>query len=248
MPNVPPMHITLRMSTIAIGAPLRGDEFAFGIFAEDGAELYTARNDSTGHIVFHNVRFDYPGTFQYTARVTQGPTNYWVLDPRVWHIEICVTQDADDRLYAVVRYPEGVPLFMNTYRDTTCGRIEFPELIFTAPGVHRYTLRELTPSGEGWITDDREIDVIVTVVDDGHGNLVATVEYPDEFPTFVNTYAAVAVRVKINACKTAIGAPLPAGRFEFGLFNEAGVLISTTRNGPADETFTNPPGDDDDDN
>ena len=34
----------------------------------------------------------------------------------------------------------------------------------------------------------------------------------------------------VSACKTAVGAPLPPGRFEFGLFDKDGTLISTARN------------------
>ena len=236
MPAVPPIHLTLTMSTIAIGAPMRGDEFGFTIFAEDGTEVSHARNNRDGLIIFHNVMIDTPGLHHFTVREVQGPVNYWDLDTRVWPIEIQATLE-DDRLHAIVIYPEGVPVFQNIHRSTTCGRIEFPDLIFTAPGTYRFTLRELTPSGDGWTTDGRDFEVIVTVIDDGLGHLIATIEYPDEFPQFVNTYAAVAVRVRINACKIAIGAPLPAGRFEFGLFDAAGTLIFTTTNGPADETI-----------
>ena len=249
MPNITPTHVRLVMSTVAIGAPLKGGEFTFTIFAEDGMQLRNATNNAEGLIDFPDVMINTPGIHHLTVRETQGPTNYWELDTRIWPIKITATLDMDDRLHAVVVYPEGPPIFVNRFRSTTCGNIQFPDLIFTAPGVYRYTLRELTPSGEGWTTDDRDFDVVITVVSDGHGNLIATIDYPDGFPQFINTYAAVAVRVTINACKIAIGAPLPAGRFEFGLFNEAGQLISTTTNGPADETFLTPPdnGDDDDD-
>ena len=37
-------------------------------------------------------------------------------------------------------------------------------------------------------------------------------------------------RMIISACKTAIGAPLPPGRFEFGLFDEDGKLVGTATN------------------
>jgi hypothetical protein len=95
----------------------------------------------------------------------------------------------------------------------------------------------MTPSGGGWTTDPAIIRVVVNVIDDGNGNLVATISYPDGFPSFTNTYTAGPARVTISGCKRAIGAPLPAERFTFGLFDQDGVLIDTTTNAPADETF-----------
>ena len=240
--NNGPVNVTLMMSVTAIGAPMIGEEFHFELLNENQAPVHIARNDAFGRITFH-ATFDSPGTHRFTVRQASGPVNYWQLDARTWPVEIHV-ENVYAELRAVVNYPEGFPRFENTSRSTTCGRIEFPELIFTAPGIYEYTLRELTPSGEGWTTDDSTIRVRIHVTDDGHGHLVATIEYPDGFPTFTNTYAAQAVRVKINACKIAIGAPLPEGRFEFGLFSEDGALIHTAKNGPADETR---PDDDDDD-
>ena len=136
-----------------------------------------------------------------------------------------------------VVYPEGVPIFINELAAcTTCGSIVFPELCFDAPGIYEYTMKEETPSGEGWITDDTEIKVLVHVEDDGHGHLIAYFEYPDGFPTFTNTRTLTPVCVEFRGCKIAIGAPLPGGRFTFGLYDEAGELVASTTNGPADET------------
>jgi len=64
--------------------------------------------------------------------------------------------------------------------------INFPVLEFTSPGVYSYTMKELTPSNRQWETDSRTYRVIVTVADNGEGLLVASLDYPDGFPTFVN--------------------------------------------------------------
>ena len=248
---VPPIDVKLVMSKIAVGAPLRGGEFHFAIFDQNFTRLYTATNDDNGLITFPALRFSSPGAYHYTVREYETPDTHpdWQIDMRVWPVEIDVTHDIEENeLHAVVAYPEGTPVFINVHRGTKCGLVEFPELTFTEPGIYEYELRELTPSGEGWTTDPRTIKVIVIVMSDGHGNLVATIEYPEGFPSFTNIFKATPARIIISACKIAIGAPLPAGRFEFGLFDEQGRLIHTAKNGPADETFQNPPGDDDDDN
>ena len=64
--------------------------------------------------------------------------------------------------------------------------INFPELIFTSAGVYLYTVKELTPSDEEWDTDNRVYRVVVTVKDNGDGILIASLDYPDGVPKFVN--------------------------------------------------------------
>ena len=236
MADVSPIDVKLIMSKIAIGAPLTGGEFRFGLFDHGGIELYTASNDATGLITFPAVRFSSPGIYHYTVREISAPP-HWITDTTEWPVEINVTLGADNRLHAVVTYPKVTPIFKNTHHGATCGLVEFPQLTFNAPGVYEYTLRERTHSGGGWTTDDSVIRVTATVVDDGHGNLVATINYPDEFPVFKNTYRTNPAHIIISACKIAFGAPLPGGRFEFGLYDENGHLISTVTNGPADETL-----------
>ncbi|MCL2499664.1 MAG: hypothetical protein FWE90_04915 [Defluviitaleaceae bacterium] len=233
------MNMNLYMSKIAIGAALVGGEFTFGIFEPDASTpRYTAKNDKKGLITFPAIHFTATGQFHYIVKEIDGPTD-WEKDTAEWPIRIDVTNVQGD-LVAAVTYPNGVPVFINKHHNAMCGAFRFPDLTFDKPGVYEYTLKELTPSGDGWTTDDRVIKVIVTVTDDGHGNLIATVEYPDGFPTFTNIYKTKPTHIIISGCKTAIGAPLPPGRFEFGLFDSEGNLIATTTNGEAAETKTKP--------
>ena len=239
MPVAPPVDVRLVMSRVAVGVPMYQDERShYGIFNQAGAELYSAINEPNGRIIFPDVRFTNPGMHHYTIRETFTPAG-WDPDTRIWPVHIDVTHHIDDdgteRLLAMVNYPEGVPLFISVRPCTTCGSIAFPELTFDAPGVYEYTMKEETPSGDGWITDDKVIRVTIIVEDDGHGHLVALIQYPDGFPEFTNTYTVTPARIKITGCKYAIGAPLPAGKFTFGLYDEAGNLVATTTNGPADE-------------
>jgi len=229
------LNVTLLMSKIAIGAAQAAGEFEFGIFEQSGiTPLYTATNDKKGLITFSGIHFSTTGEFHYVVKEIHAPAD-WEKDDTEWPIEIHVTNVQGD-LVAVVEYPNGVPVFVNKLRGATCGAFQFPDLTYDEPGIYEYTMRELTPSGDGWKTDDRVIRLIVTVVDDGHGNLVATIEYPDGFPSFTNIYKTEPTRVIISGCKVAIGAPLPVGRFEFGLFDSEGRLIAKVTNGGADET------------
>jgi pilin isopeptide linkage protein len=108
--------------------------------------------------------------------------------------------------------------------------VHFPEICYSKAGVYEYTVRETSVSGDGWITDTREYPVIVTVTDDGKGNLTAHTEYPQGVPEFVNKYEPKSVCVKIIATKIAIGAPLKDGQFEFGVFDEHGNKVASAVN------------------
>jgi len=229
------IDIMLLMSKIAIGSHQIGGDFTFGIFEQDGSDpLYTATNDAKGLITFSGIHFENTGEFHYTVKEIDAPEG-WETDDREWPIKIDVT-NVQGELHAVVTYPQGVPVFVNKYCSAYCGEFQFPDLTFDEPGIYEFTLKELTPSGDGWTTDDSVIRLIITVVDDGHGNLVATIEYPDGFPVFTNIYKVEPTRVIISGCKIAIGAPLPIGKFEFGLFDSEGKLIAKVTNGAADET------------
>jgi hypothetical protein len=71
----------------------------------------------------------------------------------------------------------------------------------------------------------------VDVIDDGYGNLIATMTFPDGFPSFTNTYTTTPSQIIISGIKAAVGAPLPCGRFTFGLYDDEGELIATVTNG-----------------
>jgi pilin isopeptide linkage protein len=68
------------------------------------------------------------------------------------------------------------------------GTIEFPEICYTEPGKHTYTIREISQPNPCWLTDKREYRVVVTVSESNNGCLSAVVEYLDGHPKFVNRY------------------------------------------------------------
>jgi uncharacterized repeat protein (TIGR01451 family)/pilin isopeptide linkage protein len=230
--------ITLLMAKNALGAGLEGGEFEFGLYDKDKNLIATATNGKDGLITFKDLKVDATNDYDYTIKEITAADG-WDADTTEYPVHISVDKDGK----ATVDYPDGTPSFKNRTQSETCGLIEFPELTFDAPGDYEFDLKELTKSGNGWITDSTVHRVIVHVVEDDYGNLVATAEYQDGFPHFVNKYGKVA-RITLSACKIAIGKELTGNEFEFGIFevDKDGVtsdvpMETTVRNGPAKQTY-----------
>ena len=81
-------------------------------------------------------------------------------------------------------------------KNAADGRIEFTAIDFDKVGTYDFTLAEVN-DGQADITyDDRSYKVTVVVTDDGKGNLVANVTWPDGTPpTFKNIYTKPAPAV-----------------------------------------------------
>lgn len=223
------MSLLVKLTTTknAIGAKLHGNEFEFTLYDHKGIKVDSKTNNATGITVF-NLHFNEEGTYHYTFKETKAPTD-WIRDTKEYPVVVKIIK-IDDKLTAHVTYPDGLPGFVNRLHAEPCSKVEFHELSFDKEGTYEYTLKELTPSGDGWTTDDAEFKVVVTVEDDGYGNLFATVKYPDGFPEFTNKYEWKSVKVIISAKKIAVGKELPCGKFKFGLFDKDDKLVATAFN------------------
>ena len=74
-------------------------------------------------------------------------------------------------------------------KNDAAGSVAFPALTFAEPGTYVYTISEVNDKQANVTYDTATYQVIVNVVDDGQGNLVATVAYDDgAAPTFKNSY------------------------------------------------------------
>ena len=74
-------------------------------------------------------------------------------------------------------------------KNDAAGSVAFPALTFAEPGTYVYTISEVNDKQANVTYDTATYQVIVDVVDDGQGNLVATVAYDDgTAPTFKNSY------------------------------------------------------------
>ena len=74
-------------------------------------------------------------------------------------------------------------------KNDAAGSVAFPALTFAEPGTYVYTISEVNDKQANVTYDTATYNVVVNVVDDGQGNLVATVAYNDgAAPTFKNSY------------------------------------------------------------
>lgn len=74
-------------------------------------------------------------------------------------------------------------------KNDAAGSVAFPALTFAEPGTYVYTISEVNDKQANVTYDTATYNVVVNVVDDGQGNLVATVAYDDgTAPTFKNSY------------------------------------------------------------
>ena len=74
-------------------------------------------------------------------------------------------------------------------KNDAAGSVAFPALTFAEPGTYVYTISEVNDKQANVTYDTATHRVVVNVVDDGQGNLVAKVAYDDgAAPTFKNSY------------------------------------------------------------
>ena len=122
-----------------------------------------------------------------------------------------------------------------TAKNTADGSISFPEIEYTEAGTYTYTMSEKAGNEAGVTYDKTSHKVTVEVVDNGQGQLEATVT--SEKPVFTNTYAAKPGKAVIEAKKVLNGKALEADKYEFELKDSEGNLVDTAKN-KADGSIT----------
>ena len=121
-----------------------------------------------------------------------------------------------------------------TAKNAADGTVTFEDIKYAAAGNHTYTISEKAGSEKGVTYDTATHKVTVAVVDNGAGELVATVT--DNNPTFTNTYKAAETKATITAKKVLNGKELEAGKYEFEL--KKGEEVVDTATNAADGTVT----------
>ena len=116
---------------------------------------------------------------------------------------------------------------IGTATNAVDGTVAFAGIEYKEAGEHTYTISEKAGSEGGVTYDTAKHEVKVAVVDNGAGELVATVT--DNNPTFTNTYKAASTTVNITAKKVLNGKALEAGKYEFEL-KEGDKVIGTATN------------------
>ena len=131
----------------------------------------------------------------------------------------------------------GAGLQVLTATNGADGRIAFPALTYTEPGVHTYRLAEVVDENVGGIEFDKAVYTVrTTVVDNGDGTLSATHEVFDENGSkvdavvFANAYDPVGVTEPLMAFKMLTGRMLEDGEFSFELVDADGTVLQTVSN------------------
>ncbi len=129
-----------------------------------------------------------------------------------------------------------------TASNTENGSFAFERLEFVSAGVYSYTVAEQSGNLGGITYDNSVFNVIITVTDNGSGELEHSVVYLKNNHAvseivFVNTYTAAPVEIELDGKKTLSGRELKEGEFEFRLTNTGnGNIVETVRN-KADGSF-----------
>ena len=100
-------------------------------------------------------------------------------------------------------------------KNDAAGSVAFPALTFAEPGTYVYTISEVNDKQANVTYDTATYNVVVNVVDDGQGNLVATVAYDDGVQEFLYRAAcsyAHAGRWRNDAEESSCEAVLEDGR------------------------------------
>ncbi len=131
---------------------------------------------------------------------------------------------------------------IDTVSNASNGKFTFDALTFDAIGTYYYVVTEQAGSLGGVTYDSAVYRVTVTVTDNGHGQLVASVSTANENGTsvsaisFTNVYTADDTTATVSGNKELTGRPLAAGEFSFELyqtgasFSVSGTALQTKQN------------------
>lgn len=87
------------------GRALAENEFEFGLFGADGAQVATAKNGADGSFVFRDITYSEQGTYTYTVRELNNGLGGVAYDDAIYTVRVDVTEDPDAKeLVATVSY------------------------------------------------------------------------------------------------------------------------------------------------
>ena len=117
---------------------------------------------------------------------------------------------------------------------TGAGKVSFAAINYEKAGIYNYTIQETAGDGNGWICDETEYPVVVTVSDAG-GHLTAAVVYGEKTSlTVTNIYDPKDAEANLRARKViddqSKSAPNDA-EFTFLLLDKDGKEVETVTNG-----------------
>ena len=130
---------------------------------------------------------------------------------------------ASEGAYKFELFENGTVIDTATTQDG--GFIQFKVIEYDAAGDHTYTIREVEPDDDGVDYDMHEETVMVSVIDDGAGNLSSEVIYDDDGIKFENHTRPGILRITKNADVTEANKD-DTFTFEITFSNENGMPIS----------------------
>ncbi|WP_294132481.1 Spy0128 family protein [uncultured Clostridium sp.] len=119
---------------------------------------------------------------------------------------------------------------VSTGKNDKDGNINFEAINYTEAGTYTYKVKEVVGELGGITYDTTEFEVTVTVVDNGNGQLVATVNYPKGGIEFNNKYSSKGTGIKLTATKNLTGKDLTEGMFEFKVVDENNKEVASGKN------------------
>jgi len=126
-----------------------------------------------------------------------------------------------------------------TAKNTASGEVVF-KVDYTEAGEHTYTITEKAGTEAGVTYSTESHTVKVNVVDNGQGQLVATVENPEAERIFTNTYKAASTSATIKAKKVLTGKELVADAYTFELKEkDTDKVVATAKNAASGEVVFN---------
>ncbi|MDO4779305.1 MAG: FctA domain-containing protein, partial [Tissierellia bacterium] len=113
---------------------------------------------------------------------------------------------------------------VETVTNDATGEARFSELKFETAGVRNYKIKEVNNNLPGITYDGKEVAVVITVTDNGEGQLVADTKYDGTAnkPIFKNAYNTSPTKATIKAKKELVGMGLLVNMFEFELYEIVG--------------------------
>ena len=124
-----------------------------------------------------------------------------------------------------------------TAKNAASGEVVF-NVNYTEAGEHTYTITEKAGTESGVTYSTESYTVKVNVVDNGQGQLVATVENPTAERVFTNTYKAASTSATIKAKKVLNGKDLVADAYTFEL-KEKDAVVAEAKNAASGEVVFN---------
>ncbi|MDR0986558.1 MAG: hypothetical protein LBL98_02525 [Ruminococcus sp.] len=107
-----PINITAKKT--AVGKNFEAGQFEFQLTNDDGTIILYAKNDGDGNITFSE--FNLPiGDYNFTIHEITPDGDNWTTDKNKYLLHISVIDNGDGTTRAEISYPNGAPVFTNTY-------------------------------------------------------------------------------------------------------------------------------------